>query len=259
MVGETSGRPLPVQLPPDPLALLAAEPRFLRAEALRTLGIIDHAHAEIEELLAGAFAEPLRLYGISALWVREEQYHLALRILRRHFADLAWGGHPALPRQFWEMFYPMGWRQELRQASERTGLDLYLLAAVVREESSFFPRARSKAGARGLMQLMPETARPLALRRGFAFGNGELLDEPGPNLELGAEFLAKLLREFGNPRLALAAYNAGPVRVREWWEARRSEDLEIFVEQIPFEETRHFVKRVLVSWEEYRRLYGASR
>lgn len=258
-VRETPGRPLPVQLPPDPLAPLAAELHFVRAEALRTLGLTDHAHAEIEELLAGAFAEPLRLYGISALWVREEQYHLALRILRRHFADLAWGGHPALPRQFWEMFYPMGWRQELRQASARAGLDLYLLAAVVREESSFFPRARSKAGARGLMQLMPETARSLALRRGLTFDDGELLDEPGPNLELGAEFLARLFREFGDPRLVLAAYNAGPVRVREWWGARRSEDLEIFLEQVPFEETRHFVKRVLVSWEEYRRVYGAGR
>jgi soluble lytic murein transglycosylase len=108
------------------------------------------------------------------------------------------------------------------------------------------------------MQLMPETARPLAQRRGLAFGAGEILDDPGVNLRLGTEFLAKLLREFGDPRLALAAYNAGPVRVREWWGARRSPDLEVFVEQIPFDETRHFVKRVLVSWEEYRRIYGAG-
>ncbi len=257
-VKNAPGKSLPVKLPSDPLAGLAAELRFAKAEALRALGLTDHANAELEELSASALADPLKLYGLSALWVREEQYHLALRILRRHFAELAWSDPPGLPRRFWEMFYPLTWKQELWEAAERAGLDRYLVAAVVREESSFFPQARSRAGARGLMQVMPETARSLMLRRGLAFGTGELLDEPGLNLELGTEFLAKLLREFGDPRLALAAYNAGPARVREWWDARRGADLEAFVEQIPFEETRYFVKRVLVSWEEYRRVYGAS-
>lgn len=251
-------KPRSVKLPSDPLAPLGADLRFAKAEALRALGLTDHADAELEELSASALADPLKLYALSALWVREERYHLALRILRRHFADLAMSGDTSVSRMFWEMVYPMSWKQELQRAAARTGLDPHLVAAVVREESSFFPRALSPAGARGLMQLMPQTARSLALRRGLAFGNGELLDEPGPNLELGAEVLSGLLREFGDPRLALAAYNAGPARVREWWQARRSEDLEVFVEQIPFDETRHFVKRVLVSWEEYRRIYGGD-
>jgi soluble lytic murein transglycosylase len=106
------------------------------------------------------------------------------------------------------------------------------------------------------MQLMPDTARPMARQRRLSFQNGDLLDEPAINLELGSSFLAKLVRDFGEPRLAVAAYNAGPARVREWWAARRSDDLEVFVEQIPFNETRGFVKRVMLSWEEYRRLYG---
>lgn len=250
------GKPLPLKFPSNPLAPLGADLRFAKAEALRALGLADHANAELEELTLSALADPLKLYALSALWVREEQYHLALRILRRHFADVAWSGSTGVPRRFWEMFYPMSWKQELRHAALRAGLDPYLVAAIVREESNYFPHALSPAGARGLMQLMPQTARSLALRRGLAFGNGELLDEPGPNLELGAEVLSRFLREFGDPRLALAAYNAGPARVREWREARRSEDLEVFVEQIPFDETRHFVKRVLVSWEEYRRIYG---
>jgi len=249
---------LPLSLPSDPLAALGSELRFAKAEALRAVGLVHHANAEIEELSAAAGSDPAKLYGVSALWAREELYHLALRIHRRHFVDLAWSGHPALPRRFWELFYPLGWTQEARRAAERAGLDLYLVAAVVREESSFFPQARSRAGARGLMQLMPHTARPMALRRGLAFGDGDLLADPRVNLELGSEFLARLLREFGDPRLALVAYNAGPVRAREWWRARRSDDLEVFVEEIPFDETRAFVKRVLVSWEEYRRIYGGS-
>jgi soluble lytic murein transglycosylase len=106
------------------------------------------------------------------------------------------------------------------------------------------------------MQLMPATARPMAEHRGLAFAGGELLDDPGANLEIGTAFLASLLREFKDPRLALAAYNAGPARLRQWMQTRKTTDLEAFVEQIPFDETRQYVKRVMLSWDEYRRLYG---
>jgi soluble lytic murein transglycosylase len=156
------------------------------------------------------------------------------------------------------MVYPFGWRSEVSQAAQRAGLDPFLVAAVVREESSYYPRAVSRAGARGLMQLMPATAQPMAEVRGLAFREGQLLDEPDANLEIGTSFLAGLMREFGDPRLALAAYNAGPRRAREWWKARKNDDVEAWVEQIPFDETRGYVKRVMLSWEEYRRLYGGK-
>jgi soluble lytic murein transglycosylase len=181
---------------------------------------------------------------------------MALRIFRRHFANLAASGDPTLPRAFWEMLYPFGWRNDVLAAAQRSGIDPYLVAAVVREESSYYPRALSRAGARGLMQLMPATARPMAEHRGLVFAGGELLDDPGANLEIGTAFLAGLVREFKDARLALAAYNAGPARVRQWWQARRNSDLEAWVEQIPFDETRQYVKRVMFSWEEYRRVYG---
>ena len=240
----------------DPLDPLRAEPRYAKVEALRAVGLSDWADGEMEELARRAAGEPVRLFAISAAYVEDARYHLALRILRRDFLGLARAGHAWLPRAFWEMFYPLGWRVELTGAASRAALDPLFVAAVVREESSFNPRARSRVGARGLMQLMPETARPMARQRGLAFQDGEVLEEPGPNLELGTAFLAGLLREFGEPRLAIAAYNAGPTRVREWWAARRGNDVEVWVEHIPFNETRAFVKRVMLSWEEYRRLYG---
>ena len=99
---------------------------------------------------------------------------------------------------------------------------------------------------------------PLAQARRLPFNNGDLLDDPAANLDMGSGYLSGLLREFGDARLAAAAYNAGPTRVREWWGGRRSDDLEVWVEQIPFNETRAFVKRVMLSWDEYRRLYGAA-
>jgi soluble lytic murein transglycosylase len=246
-----------VSLPAEPLSPLAADAQYAKVEALRAVTLAELADAELEEMVRRSNGEPARLYALSAAYAQESRFHLALRILRRHFVALARAGHPSLPRAFWEMLYPVGWRAELKEAADRASLDPLLVAAVVREESSYYPQARSRVGARGLMQLMPDTARPMARHRGLAFNDGELLNEPGPNLEMGAAFLSGLLKQFGDARLAVAAYNAGPTRVREWWAARRSGDLEVFIEQIPFDETRAFVKRVMLSWDEYRRIYGS--
>jgi len=150
---------------------------------------------------------------------------------------------PDGPAHGWPMLDTM------RDAAQRRGIDPYLVAAVVREESSYYPRATSPVGARGLMQLMPSTARLMV-------PTGDL-EDPGFNIELGTRFLAGLIREFNDPRLALAAYNAGPTRVRQWLSTRRSDDMEAFVEQIPFDETRLYVKKVVLSWDEYRRIYGS--
>ena len=226
--------------------------------ALRAVGLGPFADGEMDEMTRRAAGDPTRLYSLSAAYAQDERYHLALRILRREFVPIAWSGAPATPRSFWEMFYPLGWRAELTGAAGRAALDPLFVAAIVREESSFNPQARSRVGARGLMQLMPETARPMARARGLAFQDGDLLEEPAANLDMGAAFMGRLVKEFGDPRLAIAAYNAGPRRVREWWAARRTEDLEVWVEQIPFLETRAFVKRVMLAWGEYRRLYGGQ-
>jgi soluble lytic murein transglycosylase len=257
------GRPGPdkdpsLQLPADPTVGLVNDPSFVRIGTLQRIGLAEDAAAEMEELVLSSVGDRMKLYALSAAYQKDEQHHLALRILRRHFAELAASGHPAVPRAFWEIAYPLPWERELRAAAGRHGLDPLFVAAVVREESSFYPRAVSRAGARGLMQLMPATAAPMAAQRGLSFNAGGLLDEPAPNLEIGTAFMAGLLKEFGDPRLALAAYNAGPGRLREWWRERRSSDVEVFVEQIPFDETRFYVKRVMASWEEYRRIYGQA-
>jgi soluble lytic murein transglycosylase len=246
-----------LRLPADPREAVADDPGFLRVELLRRVGLADFAVQELDNVVLRAVGDPIRLYGLSSAYAEEERHHLALRILRRHFSLAAATGHATLPRAFWEMLYPFAWRNEINDATTRVGLDPYLVAAVIRQESDYDPRAISRAGARGLMQLMPGTAKPMAEVRGLAFENGDLLDDPRTNIELGVAFLSDRLREWGDPRLALAAYNAGPKRAREWWQARRTSDMEAFVEQIPFDETRHYVKRVMLNWEEYRRIYGS--
>jgi soluble lytic murein transglycosylase len=245
-------------LPAKPEDAVATDPGFARVDLLRRIGLVEYAWEELEDVVQASVGDHARLYGASAAYVRDERYHMALRIVRRHFGSLAVSGDPALPRAFWEIIYPLGWRADVAEAARKSGLDPYLVAAVVREESSYYPRALSRAGARGLMQLMPATARPMADLRGLAFEGGSLLDDPRANLDIGAAFLAGLVREFGDPRLAIAAYNAGPKRARDWWKARRTSDMEAFVEQIPYDETRQYVKRVMLSWEEYRRIYGSD-
>jgi peptidoglycan lytic transglycosylase len=253
---DTARRNPTAVFPAKPEDAVAADPGFARVDLLRRIGLVEYAWEELEDVVAASVGDQARLYGASGAYVREERYHLALRIARRHFGSLAVSGDPALPRAFWEIIYPLGWRNDVADAAQRAGLDPYLVAAVVREESSYYPRAVSRAGARGLMQLMPATARPMADLRGLAFEGGSLLDDPRANLDMGASFLAGLLREFGDPHVALAAYNAGPKRAREWWKSRRTNDMEAWIEQIPYDETRHYVKRVTLSWEEYRRIYG---
>jgi soluble lytic murein transglycosylase len=249
---------LSLALPADPAAALAEDPGYARVDLLRRVGLLEDAVAELDVVVHRSLGDTVRLYNLSGAYVRDERYHLALRILRRHFSVLAASGHPSLPQAFWEMLYPFGWRRAVTEAAEREGLDPFLVAALVREESSYYPRAISRAGARGLMQLMPRTAQMVANHGGIALQSDDTLDDPGINVDLGTRFLAGMLKEFSDPRLALAAYNAGPGRVRQWLKARPSDDIEAFVELIPFDETRGYVKRVMLSWEEYRRVYGSS-
>jgi soluble lytic murein transglycosylase len=249
---------LAASLPADPREFLQGDAPYARIEALHAVGLDDFAEEEMDELVRRSLADTRRLYALATVYAQDSRHYLSLRIMRRHFLGLARSAPPAAPRTFWEAFYPIGWRSELNEAAARAAVDPYLVAAVVREESSYNAQARSRVGARGLMQLMPDTAKPMARQRGLPFNDGALLDEPFANLTLGSAHLAGLLKEFGDPRLAVAAYNAGATPVRQWWKARTTDDLEVFVELIPFTETRGFVRRVMLAWEEYRRLYGSA-
>jgi soluble lytic murein transglycosylase len=131
---------------------------------------------------------------------------------------------------------------ELEQAASRAGLAPALLAAVAKQESRFSPTVRSPVGAVGLLQLMPDTAAELA---GGPVSDAEL-EQPGRNAELGARYLNQLLNQWqGNPVPAVASYNAGPGAVSGWIDPRLVEQPELWVEAIPYPETRLYVKKVL--------------
>ena len=132
-----------------------------------------------------------------------------------------------------------------------------LAAAVIRQESAFDPEARSTADARGLMQVMPAVGTQLARRAGLPEWDPVLLYQPDVNLDFGIDHLAQDLAKLEWPERALAAYNAGTERVARWRAIRGvDDDPEVFVERIPFAETRDYVRRVTRNAAVYRSLYA---
>jgi len=160
--------------------------------------------------------------------------------------------------RLWRIAYPPAWRDEVTRWAPAAGVPTDLLQALMREESALDPAAVSAAGAVGLTQLMVPTAQQVArkLRLGRPVGAAELMDGP-LNIRLGAGHLGEVLRRLGGSApLAIAAYNAGEGQVRTWLRERGSLPLDEFIEEIPIQETRGYVKRVLRSYAAYRLLYG---
>jgi soluble lytic murein transglycosylase len=146
--------------------------------------------------------------------------------------------------------FPLKYQDEIARAAERYDLDPYLLAAMVRTESGFDPAARSAAGARGLMQLMPDTVDFIVRLDSYRGDDQPQVTDPADNLELGACYVAYLLRRFGGDEVAaIAAYNAGPTPVGRWIKAGGGKTLDPAAIEYP--ETKDYVARV----EHYRRLF----
>jgi soluble lytic murein transglycosylase len=151
--------------------------------------------------------------------------------------------------QYWndvKTRFPLAYKSKILDASKAQNLDTSWVFAIARQESAFSPDARSHAGALGLMQLMPSTASQTAQQIGLKFKLADLL-KPATNIHLGSNYLKSLLDQFnGNRILATTAYNAGPNRVKRWLEKTNSNlPFDVWIETIPFEETRSYVQNVL--------------
>lgn len=151
--------------------------------------------------------------------------------------------------------YPMPYKALVQKYASQYGVDPFLITAVIREESKFMPKAQSKVGAKGLMQLMPETAQWAADQAGVTPFQEELLYEPEINIKLGAWYISNLSQQFqNNTVLVLAAYNGGRGRVKDWLNKGQISPGGR-VEELPIPETREYAKRVLCSYAKYRQLY----
>jgi soluble lytic murein transglycosylase len=163
-----------------------------------------------------------------------------------------------IPDPVLKVIFPLEYWELIRRHSAARGLDPYLVAALVAQESTFDPSARSGANAWGLMQIVPATGRRLARAEGLRrFRTAQLVD-PDINVRLGTRYFSDLVDRFGGAHYALASYNAGESRVVRWRAERPGVDRDEFIDDIPFPETQNYVKRILGTSEDYRRLYAAG-
>ena len=212
----------------DDLALLELSGRKFRAKSLKELVSI----AEIYKRL-GAYNQAYRTYD---------------QINNLYFGDQIYLDKPYILKEM----YPLYYDNLINRYSDLRNIDKNLVLAVIRAESGYDRRAHSWADAYGLMQIIPPTARALALELNVICTIPENLFDPELNINMGTFYLQKLLKQFQQkPELALAAYNAGPHRVEEWKKIKDNDEIDIFIENIEFSQTRIYVRRVMRNYWVY--------
>ena len=183
----------------------------------------------------------------------------ALRLMKSLSGDYLAMPIDRAPMKFWQMLFPLPYKDVLFRSARVHSLDPYQVAGLIRQESEFNPGAKSHANAYGLMQLIPSTGRMMGRRQGVRVRTAALFD-PNMNIRLGTEYLRGQLDSWsGDWTQTLAAYNAGPGRVREWLSWSNYREPAEFVESIPFSETREYVQAVLRNADMYRAIYGGRR
>ncbi len=250
--GSAAASPWPLEAGP-----LGSSPQFLAGVELLRMG------------LPGATAE---LLGVDRSGLPDDAARLLVEALERageekaaaYVARTTLGSHLSGTLDegeapIWQATYPRPFREMVERWAKGSSVDPDLLQALMREESRFNRRARSSAGAIGLAQLMPRTARNVARELGLGGVTPAALQRPSLNIRLGAAYLGKLLAEFDGSKVhAVAAYNAGPDAVWRWIRERPDAELDEWVEQIPAAETRDYVKKVLGSYGAYTLVYGGT-
>ncbi|HEX8849023.1 MAG TPA: transglycosylase SLT domain-containing protein [Gemmatimonadaceae bacterium] len=226
----------------------AVDSAFQRADQLTRLGMDNEARLEHDAAYAAAGESTARLLATGAAF---RARGLTTRSIQIGWKVIARGERDA---RAYRLVYPIALGDAIVEQSRGAHVDPALVAALIRQESSFNPRATSGPGARGLMQVMPRIGQAIAKSRGYPYWDPALLYEPDVNLELGITHLRSALAGRG-PVRALAAYNAGDGRVARWSRKPGVADPEVFIERIPFPETRDYVRILLRNRDLYRALY----
>jgi soluble lytic murein transglycosylase len=226
-----------------------------KAELLANGGLIDFAVRELQAAAAkdgGSWAPA----ETAQLYVETGHYDRAIEFMKRSAPNYFALDIPDLPRKYWEALFPKPYWSDLKHSSTANGLDPYLVASLIRQESEFNPSAVSRANAVGLMQLLPKTGRAVAKEEKLKRYNASELYTPAVNMQLGTRYFRGMVDKFGSFEYALAAYNAGSDRVQEWLGQGKYRDAQEFVESIPFTETREYVQAIMRNAGVYRQLYG---
>jgi soluble lytic murein transglycosylase len=217
---------------------------FDRVEALASLNMKNEAVAELVDL-SGNVETPAELLFVISKLEELGEYRHAIRLVTK--VPYSTGLHRYL--------YPLAFWDQVEDISKKHEIDSLIVLAVMREESRFDAGARSAAGAMGLMQVMPRTAYRLDKDLKMGIKSKSRLNEVKVNIALGSYYLKSLFKEFKSLPYVLAAYNAGETAVRQWMGRREYASVDEFIEEIPYPETRNYVKKVLTSYFQYMRYF----
>jgi soluble lytic murein transglycosylase len=193
---------------------------------------------------------------IGWIFYKRGELRTGINVMKRAYPQYLTAGGEKLPTELLKVLFPIDYWPLIRRYSNEHQLDPYVVAALIAQESTFTADVRSAANAYGLMQLLPSTGRQYAkllhLPR-FSLG---MLTTAEANIKMGTAYFADLVKQFGGLHFALATYNAGPSRIAKWIAAKPGLERDEFIDDIPFPETQNYVKRILGTAEDYRRLYG---
>jgi soluble lytic murein transglycosylase len=180
-----------------------------------------------------------------------------INAMKRAYPQYLAAGGETLPPEILQVIFPVDYWPLLQKYSKQRGLDPFLVAALVAQESNFDAAIRSHANAYGLMQILPTTGRQYARKLGVRPFSTRRLTDAEINVRLGTQIFADSIRKFGGVHFALAAYNAGDSRVVRWQREKPNLPQDEFIDDIPFPETQNYVKRILGTAEDYRNLYSS--
>ena len=259
--------PAPAQVAADamPSPLI---PTDLLVRQLVGLGLYDDALRELE-YAQRAWGDSAAIQATTA-WIRHhraaqlasmerfQSLRGAINQMKRAYPQYLAAGGEDLPPEVLKVIFPLDYWPLISAEAQDRSLDPYLMAALVAQESTFTADIRSGANAYGLMQLIPSTGRRYANKVGLRGFSTAALTRPETNVRLGMTYFKDLMDRFGGAHFALASYNAGESRVQRWIDERPGIPQDEFIDDIPFPETQNYVKRILGTAEDYRRLYGGG-
>lgn len=229
------------------------------AEAIEWLvsaGLLEEAREEVRYAQRAWGSHP-RLDATLAWTYRQEgEMRPAINTMRRAYPQYLSVQGTALPLEVQQVIFPIDYVPLIKRYTAERRLDPFIVAALIGQESSYVPDARSPANAWGLMQILPSTGRQLARAEGISPFSTSMLTQPEINIRLGTRYFARLLENLGGTHYALAAYNAGTSRVIRWKTERGPLEQAEFIDDIPYPETQIYVKKILGTAVDYRRLYG---
>jgi soluble lytic murein transglycosylase len=248
------------QITPRELPLVSSCPEKAPDEslqpvlALQALSLEGLGEQYLRASLAAQPEQPERQFLLSRLEAGQGNASAALFDATKIVPDYPFYEFSELPREMWNLLFPRTYWTLVERQARANRLDPYLVMGLIRQESAFNARATSPADARGLMQVLPKTAsrsqRPARIR-----ATGARLYNPAYNIRFGCAYLRSLLKDFnGKPELALAAYNAGDFRVKDWLKSYSFREASEFLEAIPIHATRVYVESVLRDAAIYRQL-----